>query len=250
VPIGDGRVISGEGGGVGEAARRIEGTAAGRCALAGLAVALAAACGARAAAPARRAPDVRYEPSPPEVVRAMLDVAQVGPGDVVYDLGCGDGRVVVEAARRGARGVGVDIDPERVREARASARAAGVEARVEIREGDLFETDLSEATVVMLFLQPELNLRLRPRLLAQLAPGSRVVSHWHDMGTWLPDRTVPVLGRNVYLWTIPARGGPGRPAPRGTGTRVEAPPRGAATRPAPGRCSGRRVSRSAGEGAR
>jgi SAM-dependent methyltransferase len=169
------------------------------------ALAMAAAC--RAGAQPRRAPDVRYEPSPPEVVRAMLDVAAVGPGDVVYDLGCGDGRVVVEAARRGARGVGVDIDPARVREARANARAAGVADRVEIREGDLFETDVSPATVVMLFLQPELNLRLRPRLLAQLAPGARVVSHWHDMGDWRPERTVPVLGRNVHLWTIPARPG-------------------------------------------
>jgi SAM-dependent methyltransferase len=161
---------------------------------------------------ARRAPDVRYEPSAPEVVRAMLDLAAVGPSDVVYDLGCGDGRVVIDAARRGARGVGVDIDPARVREARANARAAGVEARVEIVEGDLFETDLRDATVVMLFLQPDLNLRLRPRLLAQLRPGARVVSHWHDMGDWRPDRVVTVTAparqgapeqRNVYLWTIP-----------------------------------------------
>jgi SAM-dependent methyltransferase len=142
----------------------------------------------------------------------MLDLAAVGPSDVVYDLGCGDGRVVIEAARRGARGVGVDIDPARVREARANARAAGVEARVEIVEGDLFETDLRDATVVMLFLQPDLNVRLRPRLLAQLRPGARVVSHWHDMGDWRPDRVVTVTAparqgapeqRNVYLWTIP-----------------------------------------------
>jgi SAM-dependent methyltransferase len=174
-----------------------------------LALALALACSTGAPSPAG-APrlDVRYEPSPPEVVRAMLDLAAVGPGDVVYDLGCGDGRVVVEAARRGARGVGVDIDPERVREARANARAAGVEDRVEIRQGDLFATDVSGATVVTLFLQRELNLRLRPRLLAQLAPGARVVSHWHDMGDWRPDRTVSLLGRNVYLWTIPPGGAP------------------------------------------
>jgi SAM-dependent methyltransferase len=183
-------------------------------AIALLALALGLACSTAssqpdgAAAAPRRTPDVRYEPSEPEVVRAMLDAAGVGPGDVVYDLGCGDGRVVVEAAKRGARGVGIDIDPARVREAQANARAAGVEDRVEIREGDLFETDVSPATVVMLFLQPELNLRLRPRLLAQLAPGARVVSHWHDMGDWAPDRTVPVAPpgeerRNVYLWTIP-----------------------------------------------
>ena len=162
-----------------------------------------------------RAPDVRYEPSAPEVVRVMLDLGAVGPSDVVYDLGCGDGRLVIEAARRGARGVGVDIDPARVQEARANARAAGVEDRVRIVEGDLFETDLREATVVMLFLQPDLNLRLRPRLLAQLRPGSRVVSHWHDMGDWRPDRVVAVTAparagaleqRNVYLWAI--RGSP------------------------------------------
>jgi len=168
----------------------------------------AAAPSAPAAPAPRRTPDVRYEPSPPEVVRTMLEIASVRAGDVVYDLGCGDGRVVIEAAKRGARGVGVDIDPERVREARANARAAGVEDRVEIREGDLFETDVSAASVVMLFLQPELNLKLRPRLLAQLAPGARVVSHWHDMGDWKPDRTVRVLGRNVHLWTIPPREAP------------------------------------------
>jgi SAM-dependent methyltransferase len=177
-------------------------------AVAACALALALAC--RGGAEPRRTPDVRYEPSEPEVVRAMLDLARVGPGDVVYDLGCGDGRLVVEAARRGARGVGIDIDPARVREARENARAAGVEGEVGIWEGDLFETDVSGATVVMLFLQPELNLRLRPRLLAQLAPGARVVSHWHDMGDWAPERTVSVEPRgaprrNVYLWTIPQR---------------------------------------------
>jgi SAM-dependent methyltransferase len=178
-----------------------------RLALGARAVVLAAlllgvAC-STAASPAAPRLDVIYEPTPPEVVRVMLDLAAVGPGDLVYDLGCGDGRVVVEAARRGARGVGVDIDPQRVREAQANARAAGVEERVEIRQGDLFETDVSQATVVMLFLQRHLNLKLRPQLLAQLAPGSRVVSHWHDMGDWKPDRTVRVLDRNVYLWTIP-----------------------------------------------
>jgi SAM-dependent methyltransferase len=180
-----------------------------------VAVAALAACGPRGAAASpgagaiegvrSRKPDVRYEPSPPEVVRTMLQIADVRPGDVVYDLGCGDGRVVIEAAKLGARGVGVDIDPERVREARANARAAGVEDRVEIREGDLFESDVSPASVVMLFLQQDLNLRLRPRLLAQLQPGARVVSHWHDMGDWKPQRTISVAGRNVYLWTIPPR---------------------------------------------
>ncbi len=147
--------------------------------------------------------DVPYEPSPPEVVRAMLALAEVRPGDVVYDLGCGDGRIVVEAARLGARAVGIDIDPQRIREARANARAAGVEERVDLRVGDLFEADVSPATVVTLFLWPEVNLKLRPRLLAQLRPGSRVVSHWHDMGDWKPVRTLEVAGRRIYLWIIP-----------------------------------------------
>ncbi len=164
--------------------------------------AVPAACAERSVKPRL---DAAYEPSPPEVVEAMLAIANVGPRDVVYDLGCGDGRVVIAAARRGARGVGVDIDPERVREARANARAAGVEGRVEIRQGDLYEADVSDATVVMLFLQPEVNLRLRPRLLAALRPGSRIVSHWHDMGDWKPDAQVRVSSRNVYLWTVPRR---------------------------------------------
>jgi SAM-dependent methyltransferase len=169
-------------------------------------LALAAASpGCSAADGPARAPDVPYEPTPPRVVEAMLNLAGVRAGDVVYDLGCGDGRIVVAAARRGARGVGVDINPRRIREARANAAAAGVADRVELRVGDLFETDVTPATVVMLFLWPEVNLRLRPRLLAQLRPGARVVSHWHDMGEWKPDRTRSVAGRTLYLWTIPER---------------------------------------------
>jgi SAM-dependent methyltransferase len=155
-----------------------------------------------------RAPDVPYEPTPSGVVEAMLELAGVREGDVVYDLGCGDGRIVVAAARRGARGVGVDIDPQRIREASANAAAAGVADRVELRVADLFETDVTPATVVMLFLWPEVNLRLRPRLLAHLRPGARVVSHWHDMGDWKPDRTRSVAGRTLYLWTIPERPSP------------------------------------------
>jgi SAM-dependent methyltransferase len=149
-----------------------------------------------------RKPDVRYEPTPPEVVEQMLDLAKVGPGDVVYDLGCGDGRIVIEAAKRGARGVGVDIDPERIRESRANARAAGVEDRVEFREGDLFETDVRPASVVTLFLWPTINMKLRPRLQAELRPGSRVVSYWHDMGDWKPRQTVDTKRAKVYLWVI------------------------------------------------
>jgi precorrin-6B methylase 2 len=152
---------------------------------------------------APRALDVPYEPTPPEVVKAMLELGKVGPHDVVYDLGCGDGRIVIEAAKLGARGVGVDLDPQRIREARANARAAGVADRVALVEGDLFETDVRPATVVMLFLWPEVNLRLRPRLLEQLRPGARIVSHLHDMGEWKPSRTVVVSGRRLYLWTAP-----------------------------------------------
>jgi SAM-dependent methyltransferase len=176
-----------------------------------LAVALLSPSAAAATATAeaerpQRKPDVPYEPTPPDVVRTMLDLARVGPGDVVYDLGCGDGRIVVEAAKRGARGVGVDIDPQRIREAQANAREAGVEDKVEFRVGDLFETDVRPASVVTLFLWPHINLRLRPLLLAQLRPGSRVVSYWHDMGNWKPERKVRAGRARVYLWTIPERG--------------------------------------------
>ena len=165
-------------------------------------VPVAAASGTQAPA---RPLDVPYEPSAPEVVDAMLRLANVGPGDVVYDLGCGDGRIVIAAAKRGARAVGVDIDPQRIREARANARAAGVDGRVELRVGDLFETDVRPASVVMLYLWPEVNLRLRPKLLAELRPGTRVVSHAHDMGDWRPQRTAVVGGARVLLWIIPER---------------------------------------------
>jgi SAM-dependent methyltransferase len=152
-----------------------------------------------------RTPDVIFVPTPERVVATMLDLARVGKGDVVYDLGCGDGRIVVAAARRGARkAVGVDIDPERIAEARANVRAAGVGDRVEIREGDLFELDLSDATVVTLYLLPDLNLKLRPKLLA-LRPGTRIVSHAFDMGDWKPAATREVDGKIVYFWTVPAR---------------------------------------------
>jgi SAM-dependent methyltransferase len=156
-----------------------------------------------AAAP--RDPDVIFLPTPERVVEEMMDLARVRPGDVVYDLGCGDGRLVIAAAKRGAKkAVGVDIDPERIREARENARSEGVADKVTFIEGDLFEVDFSDATVVTLYLLPELNLRLRPKLLA-LAPGTRVVSHAFDMGDWKPEMTAHVAGKTVYAWTVPER---------------------------------------------
>jgi SAM-dependent methyltransferase len=157
-----------------------------------------------------REPDVRYEPTAHDVVQVMLRMAEVKPGDIVYDLGCGDGRIVIAAARQfDAAGVCVDIDPQRIVESRANARAAGVADRIHFRNEDLLSTDLSDATVVMLFLSPELNFKLRPKLLRELKPGARVVSHWHDMGDWKPDETARVQSegreRPVYLWTIPER---------------------------------------------
>lgn len=162
-------------------------------------------------APPARKPDVPYEPSPPVVVRAMLELAGVGPNDVVYDLGSGDGRIVITAARDfGARAVGIDIDPRRVAEATANASEAGVTGKVKFVEGDLFTADFREATVVTLFLWPHINMKLRPQLL-QLNPGTRIVSHMHDLGDWNPDRTLRVRvesenrERTLYLWVVPRR---------------------------------------------
>jgi SAM-dependent methyltransferase len=153
-----------------------------------------------------RAPDVPYVPTPQEVVVAMLYAANVGPEDILYDLGCGDGRIVVTAARQfGARATGVDLDPERLSEARANARRAGVTDRVRFLQQDLFETELRDATVVTLYLLPKLNLRLRPRLLHNLKPGARIVSHAFDMAEWQPDQVVPVRGDNIYLLSAPAQ---------------------------------------------
>ena len=149
--------------------------------------------------------DVWYVPTPHEIVDRMLDVAKVRIGDVVYDLGCGDGRMVIAAAKKyGTRGVGVDLDPARIREARENAKLAGVESLVTFKVGDMFETDIREATVVLLYLLPELNRRLKPKLFAQLQPGARVVSHDWDMGRdWPPDEYVKLGGDGIYLWIMP-----------------------------------------------
>ena len=159
----------------------------------------------------KRKLDVWYVATPPEIVDRMLDVAKVRTGDVVYDLGCGDGRMVIAAAKKfGTRGVGVDLDPARIREARANAKQAGVEGLVTFKVADLFETDIREATVVMLYLLPNLNRRLRPKLFAELRPGARVVSHDWDMGRdWPPDRSVKLGGDAIYLWVMPERKPPG-----------------------------------------
>jgi SAM-dependent methyltransferase len=151
-----------------------------------------------------RIPDVIYVPTPPEVVAGMLDVAKVTKDDVIYDLGSGDGRIVIAAAKDfGARGVGIDIDPQRIKEARENARQAGVSDKVRFLQQDLFESDLSEATVVTIYLLPELNLRLRPKLLRELKSGTRIVSHSFDMGDWTPKALLEVNERLVYFWIIP-----------------------------------------------
>ena len=152
-------------------------------------------------------PDVKFVPTPLDVVAAMLRMATLHEGDVLYDLGSGDGRIPIMAARRyGIEAVGVDIDPRRIEEANAHAQTAGVSAHVEFVLGDLFTADIREATVVTLYLLDVLNERLRPTLLRDLLPGARVVSHAFRMGDWEPEQTVRVNGRMVYLWTIPEPG--------------------------------------------
>ena len=149
--------------------------------------------------------DVPYVPSPDAVVSKMLEMAKVGPKDVVYDLGSGDGRIVIAAARKGARAVGVDIDPERIKESNENARSAGVTKRVKFVQQNLFDTDFREASVVTLYLLPGVNMKLRPKLLTQLRPGTRIVSHSFNMGDWKPARSEVVDGANVYLWIVPPR---------------------------------------------
>jgi SAM-dependent methyltransferase len=157
---------------------------------------------AQEAAPARL--DVPYVPTPQDVVDRMLEMGRVGKNDVLYDLGCGDGRIVVTAAKvRGARGTGIDLDPVRIAEARENAKRAGVADRVDFKVGDLFQADVSPATVVTLYLLPSVNLKLRPRLWQQLKVGTRVVSHAFDMGPeWPAEKKDEVDGRTIYFWTI------------------------------------------------
>jgi tRNA A58 N-methylase Trm61 len=152
-----------------------------------------------------REPDVIYLPTPREAVMAMLKLANVGPGDIVYDLGSGDGRVVITAVKDfgAARGIGIDIDPALIREANDNAERAGVSDRARFTNQDLFDTDVREATVVALYLLPWLNRKLMPKLKAELKPGSRIVSYRFDMGDWKPDQTLIVNGQTVYFWRVP-----------------------------------------------
>ena len=153
-----------------------------------------------------RRPDVIFVPTPEDVVDEMLKIANVTGKDVLYDLGSGDGRIPITAAKKyGTRGVGIDIDPERIKEANENLKKAGVGDKVKFIQGDLFQQDLSQATVITLYLLPALNVKLRPTLL-KLKPGTRIVSHDFDMGDWKPDKQVKVGTRNVYFWTVPAGG--------------------------------------------
>src|SRR6266481_4565103 len=159
--------------------------------------------------PGVEVPDVR---TPPEVVIELLRLARVGPDDVVYDLGSGDGRIVIAAARDfGARGVGIELDPSLVAESGKNARRERVTERTQFFLQDIFDADISEATVVVLYLSPELNLRLRPKLLAQLKPGSRIVSHDFPIAGWTPERVVNFKGPErthvLSLWIVPPRPG-------------------------------------------
>lgn len=157
---------------------------------------------------AKYQPDIGYVPTTPTVVEAMLNLARVSENDIIYDLGSGDGRILITAAQKfGAKGVGVDIDPKQVQQANENARRAGLGDRIRFRHQNLYECDFSKATVVMLYLLPHLNLKLRPSLFQQLNPGTRIVSHDFDMGNWQPEQTVYVDAEEpatLYYWVIPA----------------------------------------------
>jgi predicted O-methyltransferase YrrM len=174
-----------------------------------LVVASPAAAGQQAAAQAPlRSPDVIFVPTPQEVVNAMLKVAKVGKNDIVFDLGSGDGRIPITAVKEfgAARATGIDIDPQRIKEATANLAKSGItDNRVRFLNQDLFTTDISEATVVTLYLLPSLNLKLIPKFEKELKPGTRIVSHSFDMGDWVPEQTVDVDGRKVYYWTWPKK---------------------------------------------
>jgi len=150
--------------------------------------------------------EVPFVPTPENVVAEMLKLAHLTKGDVLYDLGSGDGRIVITAAKKyGITGVGYDLNPERIREAQENAKKAGVADRVSFRQEDLFQADISKASVVTLYLLPSVNLRLKPKLFKELKPGTRIISHDFDMGDWKPEKTIDLNEHKIYFWTIPAR---------------------------------------------
>jgi phospholipid N-methyltransferase len=149
---------------------------------------------------------VPFVPSPQVVVDKMVELVGVKQGDVVFDMGSGDGRIVIAAAKKGAKAIGFEIDGDLVKESRENIRRAGVQDLAEIRQQDILTVDFSPASVVTMYLLPDVNLKLKPNLLSQLKPGSRIVSHAFDMGDWKPERVERVEGRTIYLWTIPAKG--------------------------------------------
>ena len=156
-------------------------------------------------APSENKKIVPFVPTPQEVVDKMIELGGVKKGDTHYDLGSGDGRIVISAAKKGAKGVGFEIDPDLVKESQENIKKAGVENLAEIRHQDILTVDLSPASVVTMYLLPDVNLKLRPNVLSQMKPGSRVVSHAFDMGDWKPDKTEKINGRTVYLWIVPAK---------------------------------------------
>lgn len=178
-------------------------------------IALAAACSLAASAPlfaqaqkqpATQYPDVIFVPTPQEVVEDMLRLANVQKGDVLYDLGSGDGRIAITAARKyGIKATGIDIDPERIREANENAKKAGVTDLVRFRQENLFTADFKDATVITLYLLPDLNVKLRPKLWNELKPGTRIVSHQFEMGAWKPEKRLESNGRTIYFWTVPPK---------------------------------------------
>jgi precorrin-6B methylase 2 len=162
---------------------------------------------AQSAQQQQRSPDVIYVPTPQPVVEAMLKMADVKPNDVVYDLGSGDGRIPITAVQKFgvSKAIGIDIDPQRIKEATENAQKAGVTGKVQFLNQDLFASNFSEATVVTLYLLDTLNEKLRPKLMAELKPGTRIVSHAFRMGDWQPEKTETIEGRTIYFWTIPKK---------------------------------------------
>ena len=156
--------------------------------------------------------DVQFEPTAHEIVTAMIEIARVNENDIVYDLGCGDGRIVIAAAQRGAKGIGIDIDPQRIAESQENARKENVSDKVKFIQQDLFDAHISDASVIMLYLLPSVNLALRPKILKEVLPGTRVVSHSHNMGEWEPDISTKVSSKEpyyyyphtVFFWVVPA----------------------------------------------